>query len=86
MVAEDIIHEQHVFSMYASKVLARLVTGSVRLSAVSSDFHPSYLRKHWAFTFSKWRRFTLWANRHLLWSSYVFPLIEGYLSAQSPPF
>lgn len=77
MLAEDTIHEQHVFSMYASKVLARLVTGSVR--CVSSDFHPSYLRKHWALTFSKWRTFTLWANSHLLWSNYAFPLIKGYL-------
>lgn len=46
------------------KVLARLVTCSARLSAVFfNDFHPSYLRKHWTLTFSKWRTFTLWANR-----------------------
>lgn len=46
------------------KVLARLVTCNARLLAVFfNDFHPSYLRKHWTLTFSKWRTFTLWANR-----------------------
>lgn len=43
-LAEDNIHEQHVFSIYASKVFARFVTCSVRLSTVSNDFHASYLR------------------------------------------
>lgn len=41
MLAEDIIHEQNVFSVYASEVLAKFVTCSARLSAVSNDFHPS---------------------------------------------
>ena len=45
MLAEDIIHEQHVFSIYASEVLAKFVTCNVRLSAVSNDFSPSIAQK-----------------------------------------
>lgn len=40
-VSIKIIHEQHVFSIYASEALAKFVTCGARLSAVSDDFHPS---------------------------------------------
>ena len=40
MLAEDVIHERHVFSIYALEVLANFVACGARLSDVSNHFHP----------------------------------------------
>lgn len=45
ILAEDIIHEQHVFSIYVWEVLAKFVACDARLSAVSNDFHPHIAQK-----------------------------------------
>lgn len=45
MLAGGIIHKHHMFYIYASEVLSKLVTGNARLLSVSNNFSPSIAQK-----------------------------------------